>query len=377
MVEITEEMVRTALLEVVDRTHDLDLVTLGHVRNIFVFDDSVAVEVIMDTPDAYRDEIREAITNILTKIGVRRVEVKYTLQTTKPEPPPDFGPPGMKVVDHLPKINNVIAVASNKGGVGKSTVASNLACALKQLGASVAVLDMDIHGPNMPEMFNAVGERARFDKDNDGRILTINRYGIPIMSVGFFIDESDTPVVLRAPIVNKLIMEFLTEVDWPDLDYLVVDLPPGTGDIQLTISQQMPNTQMLFVTTPQTVALADVYKGVKMYQEDSVKLPVLGIVENMSYFVGEDGKRYEIFGSGGARKVSKEFGIPLFGEIPLVQKIREQGDLGKPIVEAEPDNPVSELFRQIARAVTISVARNNWKVNKEREKKMFLELDLM
>ena len=197
------------------------------------------------------------------------------------------------------------------------------------------------------------------------------------MSVGFILPEDDTAVVLRAPLVNRLIMEFLNEVDWPESDYLIVDLPPGTGDIQLTLAQQMPNSLITFVTTPQQVALADVYKGIKMFTDPEIKIPVLGIIENMSYFKGDDGKTYEIFGKGGGEKVAKDFNIDLFGKIPIVQQIREQGDIGEPLVHADPSHEVSQLYIQIANDLAGKIAKLNHEVNLKREKMVYEELDLM
>ena len=241
------------------------------------------------------------------------------------------------------------------------------------MGAKVAIIDLDFYCPNIPTMF-CVDNRPAFMENN--KIQPIKQHGLDLMSVGFIIQSEGDPVVLRAPLVNQLFMEFIQHVNWGDYDYLVADLPPGTGDIQLTLAQQLPNTRMVFVTTPQDVALADVVKGVKMFQQKGIDLPVIGIVENMSYFVCEHGTKYEIFGSGGAQKVATKFNIKLLGQLPLITKIREQGDKGKPIVIADPKNEVSKEFIQIARQITIEIARNNFEINEKRKNQVHIDLDL-
>ena len=256
----------------------------------------------------------------------------------------------------LSNIKNIIGVASNKGGVGKSTVTANLAAALKALGAKVAVLDLDIYGPNVPNFFGVTSRPRYFDK----LIAPVEKYGIPLMSVGFLIENESSPIILRAPLVNRIVMEFLQEVRWEDADYMVVDLPPGTGDIQLTLAQQLPNTKMLFVTTPQDVALADVYKGVRMFQQEGIKLAILGVVENMSYFICDGcNKRHDIFDSGGAKELASTFDFELYGEVPLFTELRISGDRGKPIVLENPDHPVSKIFLEIAKKVSIDIAQVN------------------
>lgn len=252
-------------------------------------------------------------------------------------------------------------------------MSANIASALKILGAKVGVLDLDIYGPNIPNMFGVENRPIYYDK----LVSPVEQYKIPLMSVGFLLEHEATPVILRAPLVNKIVMDFFQEVEWRELDYLVVDLPPGTGDIQLTLAQQLPNTHMLFVTTPQDISLSDVYKGVRMYQQKGIELPILGVIENMSYFICDNcEKRHEIFDHGGAQRVADKFDITNYGEIPIVQKIREQGDEGKPITLAIPDHPVSKEFIRITKEITASIARQNQKVNDERENQVFMEIDL-
>ncbi|OLS24324.1 MAG: Septum site-determining protein MinD [Candidatus Heimdallarchaeota archaeon LC_3] len=256
----------------------------------------------------------------------------------------------------LSNIKNIIAVASNKGGVGKSTVAANIAAALKILGAKVAVLDLDIYGPNVPNMFGINSRPRYFDK----LISPVEKYGIPLMSVGFLLENDASPIILRAPLVNRVVMEFLQEVKWEEADYMIVDLPPGTGDIQLTLAQQLPNTKIIFVTTPQDVALADVFKGVRMFQQEGIALPILGVVENMSYFVCDQcHKKHEIFDSGGAKSVADTFDIQMYGEIPLYTELRVSGDRGKPIVLQNPEHPVSKTFIEVAEKLSIDIAQYN------------------
>ncbi|MGH3053895.1 MAG: Mrp/NBP35 family ATP-binding protein, partial [Gaiellaceae bacterium] len=247
-------------------------------------------------------------------------------------------------------VAHVVAVASGKGGVGKSTVAVNLALALSQLGHRVGLLDADVYGPSVPLM---LGLTDRPQSTEDKRIIPLERFGVKVISLGLFIAEG-TPVIWRGPMINKLLTQFLREVEWGELDYLVLDLPPGTGDAQLTITQQVALDGGVIVTTPQDVALEDVKRGVKMFQQ--VHAPVLGVVENMSYYLCSCGDRAELFGHGGGAAVAKQFSIPFLGEIPLVREMREAGDNGKPLVVANPEHPQSVAFRAIAQRVIDEVA---------------------
>jgi len=251
-------------------------------------------------------------------------------------PPPMTAPPKMA----LPGVKHVLAVASGKGGVGKSTVAANLALALHAHGQSVGLMDADIYGPSVPIMFG-LGT-----VDQTKTPFPIEQYGIRLMSMGFLVDPNQ-PVIWRGPKVAQAVSQFLGQVPWGDLDFLVIDLPPGTGDAQLTLSQSAPLTGALIVTQPQDVSLIDARKGVRMFEE--VKVPVLGIIENMSYFIGDDGKRYEIFRSGGGgRKLADEIGGPFLGDLPLDPKVSECGDAGEPIVRKYPQHAVSKAYLQLA-----------------------------
>jgi ATP-binding protein involved in chromosome partitioning len=259
-------------------------------------------------------------------------------------------PPGAPIQKiALPNIQNVIAVASGKGGVGKSTVATNLALALAQGGSRVGLLDADIYGPSVPMMLGVQGL-----VDQHTTPLPLDRYGLKLMSIGFLVPP-EKAVIWRGPMVDRALRQFLTDLDWGALDYLIIDLPPGTGDAQLTLTQHAPLTGAVIVTTPQDVSLIDARKGLEMFRE--VRVPVLGIVENMSYFVGEDGKRYEIFRHGGGRKLAEAAGVPFLGEIPIDPKVAECGDQGDPIVHKYPDSPVSAAYRTLSQTVVAEVQR--------------------
>jgi ATP-binding protein involved in chromosome partitioning len=243
----------------------------------------------------------------------------------------------------LPGVADIVAVSSAKGGVGKSTVAVNLACALVQRGQRVALLDADVYGPSLPIM---VGLSARPQVVDTSKIIPLEKYGLKLMSLGFFLSDK-TPVIWRGPMVTGVIRQFLTDIQWGDIDVLVIDLPPGTGDTQLTLVQQVPLSGGVIVTTPQEVSLIDVERGVAMFNQ--VNAPVLGVVENMSYYLcPKCGEREAIFGSGGGARIAEEFGVPLLAQVPLVPEVRASGDAGTPIVIEDPDHPVSRIFLHLA-----------------------------
>lgn len=374
MSSLSSETILNRLKNVIDPTFDKDIVSLEHISNIQIKKDKVEMDVILRTPDAFEKEIEQSVQKELSSIpDIKKISVNFIVSIDRPIDELTTGNVPRAHEPLLTNVKNIIGVASNKGGVGKSTVSSNIACALKELGAKVAIIDLDFYGPNIPTMFG-VDNRPAFMENN--KIQPIKQYGLDLMSVGFIIQSESDPVVLRAPLVNQLFMEFIQHVNWGDYDYLVADLPPGTGDIQLTLAQQLPNTRMIFVTTPQDVALADVVKGVKMFQQKGIELPVIGIVENMSYFICEHGTKYEIFGNGGAQKVADKFNIKLLGQLPLITKIREQGDKGKPIIIADPKNEVSKEFINIARQITVEIARSNFKINEKRKNQVHIDLDL-
>jgi ATP-binding protein involved in chromosome partitioning len=261
-------------------------------------------------------------------------------------PPGGGGPQKIE----LPNIKNLIAVASGKGGVGKSTVAANLALALKERGLGpVALLDADIYGPSVPIMMGVQGV-----VDQTTTPLPLERYGLKLLSMGFFV-KPDQAVIWRGPMIDRYLRQFLMGIDWGAVDYMVIDLPPGTGDAQLTLTQACPLTGAVIVTTPQEVSLIDARKGLEMFRQ--VRVPVLGIIENMSYFLGEDGKRYDIFRSGGGEKLAKETGVPLLGAIPIDPRVAECGDLGEPIVRKYPDSIAAQAYRALAETVVRELAR--------------------
>jgi len=261
-------------------------------------------------------------------------------------PPPQ--PPAQPKIA-MPGVKQVVAVASGKGGVGKSTVATNLALALQLMGRRVGLLDADIYGPSIPIM---MGVAETFDPNTTQ--FPLDRYGIKLMSMGFIV-KPETAMIWRGPMVHKYLTAFLTQIPWGELDYLVIDLPPGTGDAQLTLTQTAPLSGAVIVTTPQDVSLIDARKGLEMFRQ--VRVPVLGIVENMSYFVGEDGKRYEIFRSGGGQKLATEAGVPFLGAIPIDPRVAECGDQGEPIVHRYPDTPVAQAYLALATSVGDELAK--------------------
>jgi ATP-binding protein involved in chromosome partitioning len=298
-------------------------------------------------PASRRPEVVQAIAErvretVLTIPGIRDVRVMNAGQHRQS--------PAAENQTVIPGVARIVAVSSAKGGVGKSTVAVNLAVALRAMGAKVALMDADVYGPSAPMM---LGLDAR-PRSAANKIEPIERYGIDVMSMGFFLDDS-SPVIWRGPMVMGLIRQFLRDVDWGKQDYLVIDMPPGTGDAALTLAQQVPITGAVIVTTPQEVALADVERGIAMFRQ--LQVPVLGVVENMSYYVCPDcGEREELFGSGGGEALAKQFGVPVLAKLPLVAEIRAAGDAGTPMALTAPDHPVSKEFAALARSVDQALA---------------------
>src|SRR5258705_8513009 len=301
-----------------------------------------------------KETIKNACINAI-KLLVNKeavVQVNFTSNTTTKRTDPG---------SVLPKVKNIIAVVSGKGGVGKSTVAANLALALSQSGAKVGLMDADIYGPSVPIMFGLRGERPMMmDVGNDkGMIVPLERYGIKVMSIGFLVDEKNA-VVWRGPMASSAIRQFVTDVFWDELDYLVIDMPPGTGDIHLTLVQTVPVTGAVIVTTPQDVALADAKKGIAMFGQAHMNVPIIGLVENMSYFTPLElpDNKYYIFGKDGGRRLADEYDIPFLGQIPLVQSIREGGDIGVPVMMGD-DEITKKAFEEFAAHVVRSVSMRN------------------
>ncbi len=341
---LTEEFVQSALKEIVDPNTGKDLVATRSARNIKVSGEDVAVDVELAYPAKTQLEpMKKLVSQKLRALpGVGAVNVKVTSRIVS-----HAVQRGVKLV---PGVKNIIAVASGKGGVGKSTTAVNLALALAAEGASVGVLDADIYGPSQPTMLGITGR----PESKDGKTLEpMMGHGLQAISIGFLIDV-DTPMVWRGPMVTQALEQLLKETRWRDVDYLVVDLPPGTGDIQLTLAQKVPVTGAVIVTTPQDIALIDARKGFKMFEK--VGIPILGVVENMSLHIcSKCGHEEHIFGTGGAEKMCKDYGTELLGALPLDIRIREQADSGKPTVVADPDSRVAEIYRAIARRVAVKI----------------------
>ncbi|WP_449280023.1 Mrp/NBP35 family ATP-binding protein [Leptothermofonsia sichuanensis] len=344
----------TSVLEVLKPVQDPELrkslVELNMIRNIRIDDRRVSFTLVLTTPACPLRQfiVEDCERAVKTLPGVEEVVVDVTAETPQQKSLPDrTGVPGIK---------NIVAVSSGKGGVGKSTVAVNVAVALAQAGAKVGLLDADIYGPNAPTMLGLGDARVTVQQGPQGEILEpAFNYGVRLVSMGFLIDP-DQPVIWRGPMLNGIIRQFLYQVNWGELDYLIVDMPPGTGDAQLTMTQAVPMAGAVIVTTPQTVALLDSRRGLKMFQQLGVA--VLGIVENMSYFIPPDlpDKQYDIFGSNGGKKAAQELQVPLLGCVPLEISLRQGGDRGIPIVLAEPDSASAKALTEIAQQIAAKVS---------------------
>lgn len=338
---LSEESIREALKGVRYPGFSRDIVSFGVVRDVLVAGQDIELQLVLTTNDTgVAKKIRDDAGMALAALpGVGKVNVKVDVQA----PAAQVGAPGPAKIEG---VRHVVAVASGKGGVGKSTVAANLALALAAGGARVGLCDCDIHGPSIALMF---GGNERPTADDENRIIPIERYGVALMSMGFLLDDG-SPAVLRGPMVTRYTQQFLRQVAWGDLDYLILDLPPGTGDIQLTIVQTVALSGAVIVTTPQEVALIDARKAVAMFGKTNV--PVLGIVENMSWFLCPgDGRKYDIFGTGGGGREAARLGVPLLGEVPVEPAVRESGDTGRPVVEAHPMSASADAFRSVAEKV--------------------------
>jgi ATP-binding protein involved in chromosome partitioning len=343
----TERAVLAALQNVRDPDLGRDIVSLGFVKDLRVAGGDVAFAIELTTPACpVKDELKEdARRRVAALEGVKRVEVRTT---SKVRPVP--GPARERLI---PYVKNVIPVASGKGGVGKSTVSANLALALARAGAAVGLLDADVYGPSIPGI---LGVREAPRKEGD-RILPVACEGIRVLSTGFFVPENEAAIV-RGPILHKLMEQFFADVEWGELDYLLVDLPPGTGDVQLSLCQMVPFTGAVIVSTPQDVALRVAQKAVLMFRK--LNAPILGLVENMSYFkCGHCGAREEIFGSGGAKAWSERMNVPFLGEIPLATELRIASDAGRPPVTAAPDSEIARVFAGIAERLAAQVSIRN------------------
>ncbi|MDP4252941.1 MAG: Mrp/NBP35 family ATP-binding protein [Bacteroidota bacterium] len=360
---MTKEKVMEALSNVQEPDLGKDIVTLNMVKDLEIDGKQVSFTVVLTTPACpMKDLIRNACVNAVHLLVDKEaaVNVRFTSQTSTTRKEGEL---------LLPKVRNIIAVVSGKGGVGKSTVAANFALALAQGGAAVGLMDADIYGPSVPIMFGVRGERPMMKPGGPagkGLIVPLERYGIKLMSIGLLVDEKNA-VVWRGPMASSAIKQFVSDVAWDELDYLVIDMPPGTGDIHLTLIQTVPVTGVIVVTTPQDVALADAKKGIAMFGQAQLKVPVIGLVENMSYFTPAElpGNKYYIFGNGGGRRLAEEYDIPFLGQIPLVQSIREGGDAGVPVMMGD-DQVSKQAFWEFAGNATRSIAMLNARIGREK-----------
>ena len=351
---ITKEQVISALRHVNDPDLKKDLVTLNMIEDLVIVGKKVSFTMVLTTPacpmkNMMRDSCVEAIHQFVDAAAEVEINITSKVTTRKTEP--------TKI---MPGVKNIIAVASGKGGVGKSTVAANLAVSLAKLGASVGLIDADIYGPSVPMMFDVMGEKPEaFERDGRTMIHPLEKYGVKILSIGFFVDPSKA-LVWRGPMASNALMQLFTDADWGELDYVVIDMPPGTGDIHLTISQQVPVTGVAIVTTPQEVALADARKAISMFNTDKIKLPILGLIENMSYFTPDElpDNKYYIFGKEGGKRLAEQNGIPFLGQIPIVQSICESGDNGSPIA-LDVQSPVAKAFLELAQNIARQIAVTN------------------
>ncbi|MGK7394217.1 MAG: iron-sulfur cluster carrier protein ApbC [Candidatus Cyclobacteriaceae bacterium M3_2C_046] len=355
---VTKDKVINALRHVQDPDLKKDLVTLNMIKDVAIEGKKVSFTVVLTTPACPLKEVikNDCINAVHTHLGSDlKVDVNITSDVTSTR----FDNTPM-----LPGVRNIIAVASGKGGVGKSTVASNLAVALSKTGAKVGLIDADIFGPSVPTMFNCENEQPTImQKDGKNFIVPIEQYGIKLISIGF-LTPSDNAVVWRGPMASSALKQFIGDTDWGQLDYLLIDLPPGTSDIHLTLVQTVPVTGAVVVTTPQKVALADAAKGVAMFRQDQINVPILGIVENMAYFTPAElpDNKYFIFGKEGGKRLAEKYEVPLLGQIPIVESIRESGDNGYPAVLK--DDVTAEAFKALAQNLARQVAIRNASLDK-------------
>jgi len=348
MSSLTNEALGSALARVKDPLFDKDIVALGYVTQAVADGARAKISLKLPTPaHPHRAELESAVRKAAAEAGAQDVLLDVVAEVTQRLSSTGGG--------RLGSVKNIIAVAAGKGGVGKSTVSTNLALALRSYGATVGLLDADIYGPSVPTMLGEPEIPAGNKVGN--QIVPAVHFGIKVISVGFFV-ERDGAVVWRGPMIHKLLQQFVEDVEWGELDYLVIDLPPGTGDAQLSLSQLIPVTGAVIVTTPQEVALIDVIKAVSMFKK--VEIPILGVVENMSYYkCPACGHQDEIFSRGGGKSLATEIGVPLFAELPLHAQVRYGGDSGRPVVIGAPESEHAGLFRKLAQQVAGEIARRN------------------
>jgi ATP-binding protein involved in chromosome partitioning len=345
MTELNQQLILDSLRQIKDPDLHKDIVTLGFIRDLKIDGGNVSFRIVLTTPACpVKSEMESAAKQIVSALpGVSSVAV-----TMDAEVPKGRGL-GEKLV--IEGVRNIIAVSSGKGGVGKSTVAVNLAVSLGLDGARVGLMDADVYGPNVPIMLGASEARPEVDVN---KLVPIEAFGVKFMSMAL-LQPGDKPMIVRGPILHGLVKQFLSDVKWGELDYLIVDMPPGTGDVQLSLAQLVPVQGAVLVTTPQDVAVADVRRALRMFE--TVAIPVLGIVENMSYFIAPDtGTRYNIFGEGGGERLSLTYRVPFLGTIPIGIEVREGGDKGVPVVVSRPDSPLAQAFRKVSEEVARQVS---------------------
>lgn len=341
-----------ALSTVEDPDLKRDLVSLNMIRDVEVGPGKISFTVVLTTPacplkEKIRQDCEEAVRTLVGPDTAIDIQITSSVTSIRDNAP------------LLPQVKNIVAIASGKGGVGKSTVTANLAVALAHSGAKVGLIDADIFGPSIPTMFNCVYEQPHVKQVNGRNVIVpIEQYGVKLISIGF-LAPPDSAVIWRGPMASSALKQFFTDSDWGELDYLLIDLPPGTSDIHLTLVQTVPVTGAVIVTTPQKVALADATKGLAMFRQPQINVPVLGIVENMAYFTPAElpGNKYYIFGKDGGKSLAEQYNVPLLGQIPLVQSIRESGDVGLPAVMQE--GPAAEAFLALAKALARRIAIRN------------------
>lgn len=348
----TKEAILHTLSRVQDPDLKRDLVSLGMIQNILIEGDSVSFKVVLTTPACpLKEIIKNNCLEALQEDFGQNITWNLTMTsevTTVREATPI-----------LPQVKNIIAIASGKGGVGKSTTSANLAVALAQLGAKVGLIDADISGPSIPTMFNVEGEQPSVKKVGEKNIIIpITQYGVKLMSIGF-LTPAESAVVWRGPMASSALRQFIADVDWGELDYLLIDLPPGTSDIHLTMVQTVPVTGAVIVTTPQKIALADATKGLSMFQQPQINVPILGVIENMAYFTPEElpDHKYYLFGKEGGKRLAEKYQVPFLGEIPIIQSIRESGDTGYPAVLKE--GLTKEAYIKLAETIARQIAIRN------------------
>src|ERR671929_1551483 len=352
---VTVDQVLTSLKKVVDPELHKDIVSMGMIKDLTINDSKVAFTLELTTPACpFNSDIEQDVRNTIANLGVKELDLKVTARVMEGR--------AISVDELLPGVKNILAVASGKGGVGKTTVSVNLAIALAKTGAKVGLLDADIYGPSVPLM---LGLRTS-PEVIDNKIQPPVSQGVKVISMGFFYEQSQQAGIYRGPIVSGIVKQFLTDVNWGDLDYLIIDLPPGTGDAPLTIAQTIPITGVLIVTTPQDVAMNVAVKAIGMFNK--LNVPIVGVIENMSYLqCPHCNEQISLFGKGGGKKISEDFGLPFIGEIPLHPRIMESSDLGKPSVVSEPDSIQAHAFTKVAKTMAgrISILAAEMKAQEE------------